>query len=668
MNFYTTSYTEANTRPLYLKNSNSKNFKKSRRNPIKFDFDILSNFEKKKFNDTAINKSYSRYLQKQAFIQHEQKLYDIIEKSDEPKIFNRMKNNYLKELDELNNIHNIQKDNKKVTDIISSVNLKNAQKRLYSLYKLSSDDLYFMTSFMNHLGNRPQKVYKSKVNQKLEALSKGKLGNYLKKKEEDKKIKDAKKEKYLNNINNLIYEKTEKNDDNNNYYKMLLNKLNNNNNHNINSDNDINNNNDNKINIDKHLVTEYNKKSMDMNKNEENKNDYNIGYKSEYKIKNFRKKNTVNINTQNIKLFRNKGSQNSYLTQFKHQNTIINDYKKFSVSNKSLNFNQNILKDNSKSKSKNSQIDDNNNNINKNIKSKFNSKKSFNSLNNEGSSSIDNKNPFNSNVVTSPIIIKTATNFRDEILNKISIEQKDKNQDNVNIINIDIQDDSSNDESKSKIKSSSKINVNIKDKNKIINSYRASMNEFLEKVKQEGNILNKTSYKLSFLLKKLRAENFETFQNARNAQKKVNFVTQRFNKTMNNLSSKKDLKKKIGRTFYQSHEKSRFRMPDVNKAVYGENNKYDPFEILQKELFNEVKSQMKKVSLINKKSKKKIFILGKDILNKLISNDSDDLMRKELNKINNQNDINIKNNDKGNNKSNIKSNNLNKSSNIKNDK
>ena len=45
------------------------------------------------------------------------------------------------------------------------------------------------------------------------------------------------------------------------------------------------------------------------------------------------------------------------------------------------------------------------------------------------------------------------------------------------------------------------------------------MNEFLQKVKQEGNILNKTSHKLSSLLYKLKKENFETFQNERNKTK-----------------------------------------------------------------------------------------------------------------------------------------------------
>ena len=49
--------------------------------------------------------------------------------------------------------------------------------------------------------------------------------------------------------------------------------------------------------------------------------------------------------------------------------------------------------------------------------------------------------------------------------------------------------------------------------------YKTSMNEFLQKVKQEGNILNKTSHKLSSLLYKLKKENFETFQNERNKTK-----------------------------------------------------------------------------------------------------------------------------------------------------
>ena len=43
---------------------------------------------------------------------------------------------------------------------------------------------------------------------------------------------------------------------------------------------------------------------------------------------------------------------------------------------------------------------------------------------------------------------------------------------------------------------SKKINNN-EEKSEIVKLYKTSMNEFLQKVKQEGNILNKTSNRLS---------------------------------------------------------------------------------------------------------------------------------------------------------------------------
>ena len=175
--------------------------------------------------------------------------------------------------------------------------------------------------------------------------------------------------------------------------------------------------------------------------------------------------------------------------------------------------------------------------------------------------------------------------------------------------------------------------------------YKTSMNEFLQKVKQEGNILNRTSHKLSSLLYKLKRENFETFQNERNKNKN-NFLNQRNYKTSYNQSRVQENlgKKKFGKTFYKHEEKSRFRIPYINKVIYGDDNFYDPFERLQKELFTEVKREIKNAENINKKRKKKVVnVVGVDILNKLIREDSDDELKKELfemNKIQNQNQNN----------------------------
>ena len=153
--FYKTSYTESNTPSQSLPDFSSNSSKKNKGKSIKLAYDILSNIDKAKFIDSSINKFYTKYLQKQSFIQHEQKIYDILEKADEPKIFNNLRANYIREKEELKNTNFLQNNNRKVTDIASFVNLRNCKKKLYSVYKLSADDLSFMASFMYHLGHRP---------------------------------------------------------------------------------------------------------------------------------------------------------------------------------------------------------------------------------------------------------------------------------------------------------------------------------------------------------------------------------------------------------------------------------------------------------------------------------------------------------------------------------
>ena len=261
-------------------------------------------------------------------------------------------------------------------------------------------------------------------------------------------------------------------------------------------------------------------------------------------------------------------------------------------------------------------------------------------------------------------------------------KSNEKEKEEENLVNINIEDSSSNDvendknkekENEKSLKNSKKINNN-EEKKRILKMYKTSMNEFLQKVKQEGNILNRTSNRLSSLLHKLKKENFETFQNERNKNKnqilnQKNYKTvYNQNRIQENLIDKKTGKRKMGKTFYNGAEKSRYRIPYINKVVYGENNLYDPFEKLQKDLFFEVKNQLKNAELINKKKKKKVVsVVGIDILRKLIREDSDDEMKKELFDLNNnQSKNNNSSTNKNKNKSNSKNNEINKGNNKKN--
>ena len=96
---------------------------------------------------------------------------------------------------------------------------------------------------------------------------------------------------------------------------------------------------------------------------------------------------------------------------------------------------------------------------------------------------------------------------------------------------------------------------------------------------------------------------------------------------MNKLGNLKNEKVNniMAKTFYPSLGKSKFSIPYINKIVYGEENSMDVFEQLQKDLFFEVKNEIRKSNIINKKKGKKgISINGKEILNKFRNNNNND--------------------------------------------
>ena len=606
--FYQSSKTETNTYSPSLQDFSSKSSKKNKQSQIKIDFDILSNMEKSKFIDSSINKFYTKYLQKQAFIQHEQKIYEILEKNDEPKIFNSLRLNYLKGKEDLKNMGSKQNNNRKVTDIISFVNLNNCKKKLYSLYKLSADDLAFMTSFMDHLGHRQKKIYKPKVNKKLDALSKGKLGNFLKTKDKNEKSKNNKRVIFSNIINN---NKHDEESHNKNYLKVLLKKL---------SNDSIKNN---------KSVEE--SKPKDENLNSENNSEY---PKRDTNNKFFMKKNTMNLNSNKMKIFRNSEANNLNLN-YNNSKLVVENYKKYSMKYNNI-FLRFKSKNDSSDENKDSQnFETNENKLNRKTTTKFN------------------------NILNRPSNVSTITNFRDSIINKINSDLKNTNN-NKEEIKINIEDSFSNSNDKNNKKESNNSLMNSKqinnneEKVKILKLYKTSRNEFLQKVKQEGNILNKTGTRLFSLLYKLKNENFETFQNERNKKKILLEKNAKTLHTQENINTNRE-RKKLSKTYYPGFEKSRFRIPYINKVVYGENNQYDTFEELQKELFHEVKYQIRKAEIAKKRNKKKVSsIVGREILEKLVRTDSEDRMKRELNQINN-NQGKISSNRKHKNKSKINS-------------
>ena len=585
--------------------------------PIK-SLDILSKIGNTKIiSDTSLNKYYKKYIQKQAYIQHEQKLYDLIEKLDDTKTFNSLKLEYLKEKELLQNIHSKKKENnKRVIYASNYVNLNNCEEKINAIYKLSTQDLNFMTSLMHFLGHRPKKVYKPKINKKLEALSQGKIGLLLKKKQLNKQ-----------ESKNTIYNYNYHNNDNilkkNPYLKMFLN-------------DQFDNNKKGKTISNNNILSKTNE-------------DFNKQYRSNT---NLRKKSiSYEVNNKTgCKRFMGKTKStnfgmtgyNYFINQTTPNDTVYSNYNNYAR-------NENLINN---SESQNSNLEDNltNNNIYNNLpynrtKSKFNSQTSIFSLNNKSHSrsknstakkiSKDISNNFNSkkNVLENVINQKFSTKISDDSdKNKILNKESDEN-DDFSIINL---------------KKSDKRTI----KNKLVKIYKKTMNEFLQKIKDEEKDLYDNSSKLSTLLYKFKKNDFEKFRNKnKNIKIKKKKINNNFNSALqkkrssittwnlkqtdrnyfDNLTCKTEKGNNImANTFYPSWGKSKYNIPSINRIVYGEENSLDPFEQLQKDLFFEVKNEIRKANINNKKKGKKgISLNGKEILNRFKNDNSSEIEENE---------------------------------------
>jgi len=617
-------------------------------NHINKSLNMLSQFASSKLLcDTSLNKYYKKYIQKQAHIQHQQKLYELIEKLDDTKAFNALKIEYLKEKALLQNIHNKKRENKRVIYASNFVNLKNCEEKLNSIYKLSTQDLDFMTSLMHFLGNRPKKIYKPKINKKLEALSQGKLGLLLKKKEEYSKQESNTNTLYNYNSHNsghLIKK--------NPYLKYFLK--------------------DPSDNIKDSTTNLGNKNdNQNQNQNQNNNTNYNnnniMSKTNEDFYKSFSSNSNNNIRRKSIGFdMSNRGYTQRFLGKTKSTNFGLTSYNYF-INNTNPNetkyshYNNNIkteLITNSESPNDNSNTEDKNmvnSNIYKNYyktKSKFNSQTSLFSLNNKSRNRSKNSTAkkttkeamnTNTNIVTKNQNQSTLENI---INQRPSIKNNDENDLNKMIINKDYDDNTDDFSILSNLKKQDKHTI----KNKLVKIYKNTMNEFLQKIKDEEKDLYNNSSKLSTLLYKFKKYgSYDKIKN-RNKNKQKDFInknnknnnltynlkdkrsTTTLNLKQNNLNMNKlgNLKNEkvnniMAKTFYPSWGKSKFSIPYINKIVYGEENSMDVFEQLQKDLFFEVKNEIRKSNIINKKKGKKgISINGKEILNKFRNNNNND--------------------------------------------
>ena len=631
MDIYQKTYTNiSNSYSNFLKPQNSRNLNNIHK-PLNKSIDLLSSFRNMKFlSDSSINKYYKKYIQKQAHIQHQQKIYELIEKMDDLKAFNSLKAEYLKEKELLQNIHNRTKNDKKRVIYDSRfINLNNCEEKLNSIYKLSSQDLNFMSSFMHFLGNRPKKIIKPKINKKLEALSRGKLDIFLKKKEL------SKQESNTNTLNNYNPYNTDKLIVKNKYI---------NNNDTLNSFGNI----------------KGNKANNKMSKT----NDYFFKYKNNniirrgslgadsknkiYSTQILGKTNSTNFGLTNYNFFMNNAKIKKRKSSFYDNNIRTENITNSESQNDISNIEEKNLTNNNTYSNKNVQYN--------RTKSKLNSQTSIFSLNN-------NKSYNRSKNSTSKINKETASNYNtkqkdntlENIINNKKYSTKFSEESDINKNNYKDSEEN-NYEDISLFSNMKKADKRIV-KNKLIKIYKNTMNEFLQRIKDEEKDLHSNGTKLSALLYNYKKYgNFHKFSKDKNI--KIKNIKTDINR-INNLGVNKTLQQKIStdsislrqtarnntenlikekvsinqmtKTFYPSWGKSKYNIPYINKIIYGEENNLDPFEQLQKDLFFKVKTEIRKSNMNNKKKGNKIIsINGKEILKQFKNNKNEEEEESEI--------------------------------------
>lgn len=647
MNLNGNTYSKKNI----LNNEETALSSKRSNNSQKVKIDILPTFGNSKFvTDTSLNKHYRKYIQKQAEIQNEQKIYELIEQLDDPKVFKNLKEEFLREKSLLQNLHNKKIEDKRIIYNPNYINLHNCEEKLNSIYKLSAPDLNFMSSLMHYLGNRPKKIIKHKVNQKLIALSHNRLG-YLRKKKEIHK-KEQKEESNTNSNTNsknntIYYYKYQSNNKiNNPYISTLKESIDNNSKSNSNYNNNLGN------------------KKEKYNCNNYNANNNNVmtmsseDFYKQYHSQNNVKEKSINLDTNNQgskqNIYGKTLSTNFGLTRYNNFYNKNNNPNETIYSNYNNTRTENFMS-NSESQNNNSITEENNNinnhnfQYNKRKNSKFNSQSSLFSLNNKShnrsrrisSKDSENKIKLKKNKLDSKKFPKKNSEENDIKINSNLFKDLDDNKDLSILLNL---------------KKHDKIAL----KDKLTKIYKNTMKEFLQKIKDEEKDLHSNSTKLSELLYKFKkCENFEEIKNKnidKIKKKESSIIPTKSNYSLPSKKTTKEInfkytekrsilesemffnEKEKGRnlktlTFYPSWGKSKYSIPYINKIVYGKENSIDTFEQLQKDLFFETKNEMRKAKFVNKRlGKKVISVKGKDILNKF-KDDKDELLIKDKNRI-----------------------------------
>ena len=534
--------------------------------------------------DSHLNKYYISQIRKQENIKQEKKILELIEKLDNQKAFNVLREDYLKEKYKISKGYYLKKKENKKDYFSNLINLDNYKEKLLNENKSSNAEGEFLKSLMSYLGNRPKKIIVNKKNKKIELLSQFK--SFSQRKKELQKLKKPPKRKSIKlllNLENLVTP-ISKNEKFFNYYNMTTpSSIMNNNYNNNNNNSDI-------------------KKNLILKLNESNENNIKVTNNP------YLKTHSTNFGlTQYNNFYTPKGNLNYKFDYDNIDNKVSFNNLKIDEINKETSFGDSISDSNfmkTEEKLNFSPIKKiNSSKINNLILNKFKSNKSNKSIKLNLSSNKNNylmnfadKDPNTKNEEKKPIKNIDNNNMNTYNKTEVNFYKKDKN----NYFNLS--------EDEENLEGVKMIDLKIIN-DKLYKKHRKIMKKFLDKIRIEEKNIKETSNKLSnslSLIKKIYNQKFLSDKNEKNLKKGYN--TERIeNKKRKNYKTKN---KVINSDFIG---KSKYRLPKVNRIIFGslQNNK-DQFEILQYNLQNEVIKQVEKRGF-----SKKIKINGRDILDKL---------------------------------------------------
>ena len=513
--------------------------------------------------DSYLNKHYISQMKKQDYIRQEKKILEIIEKLDNKKAFNVLKDDYLKERLKISRGYYLNQKNNKKEYYTNLVNIENYKEKLLTQNKSNNSEGDFLVSLMNFLECKPKKVIIRKKDKKLELLSKYKSFSQRKKQQENIKEKRPVKRNSLQIL--LRLESLYSTERDNNYLKYFNTTQNNKSNNNIAQNNNLN---DYDIKKSKTIFNKTNSTTFGLT-------NYNNFYHPKKSLKNNDECDVKKNSFNNTKIEEIKNDKDN---SFKNSNNELNNLKiRDSIGNK--------LYDNRKKSTK------------KTIKIDSSSKQNIFKINQNNKNNIFNRNEKFMNYRRKNKKSYSSKFWKDYIKNKFLNISKDEedNPEDLKMIDLKI------------------INEKLNRKHVKI------MKQFLDKIKDEEKSIKEYSNKLSnsiYLIKKMNQKNL-TEINFKERNKSETNSKKAYHTEINESKKKKNYKMnhqseiKIGN--YDFLGKSKYSIPRVNKILFGstENSK-DNFDILQLNLQNEVKRQIQKREL-----SKKIKLNGRDIIDKL---------------------------------------------------